>query len=131
MPPRPITPVEIFEKALDNAQLPENEYELIEYIRYKGIFTQPSLVKELRLKSKPPVLSVLCEICRKIGAYMPDHFELVREWSKLMSEHGVRWDGDLVCSNALNIDGEPLTPESRTASFHTFAVHKELFLGLD
>ena len=131
MPPRPITPVEMFEKALDNAQLPENEYELIEYIRYKGIFTQPSLVKELRLKSKPPVLSVLCEICRKIGAYMPDHFELVREWSKLMSEHGVRWDGDLVCSNALNIDGEPLTPESRTAPFHTFAVHKELFLGLD
>ena len=131
MPIRPITPIRSFEEALKLAELSESEYELIEYIRYIGTFTQPSLVKELRLKSKPPVLSVLCVICRKIGAHMPDHFESVREWSKLISENGVRWDGDLVCSNAMNIDGEPLTPEARTAPFHTFAVHKELFLGLD
>tara|TARA_Y100001968_G_scaffold333747_1_gene399007 strand:+ start:8431 stop:8826 length:396 start_codon:yes stop_codon:yes gene_type:complete len=131
MPSRPLTPLKSFEEALALAKLSESEYELIEYIRYTGTFTQPSLVRELRLKPKPPVLSILCEICRKIGSHMPDHFELVREWSKLMSDHGVRWDGDLVCSNALNIDGEPLTPEARTAPFHTFAVHKELFLGLD
>ncbi len=128
---RPITPLKEFERALSLAQLSESEQELIEYIRYTGIFTQPSLVKELRLNSKPPVLSILCEICRKIGAHMPEHFELVREWSKLISEHGVRWDGELICSNALNIDGEPLTPESGTAPFDTFAVHKELFQGFD
>lgn len=128
---RPITPLKDFDNALKLARLSESEYELIEYIRYVGVFTQPSLVKELRISPKPPVLSILCEICRQIGKHIPDHFESVREWSKTISEHGVRWDGDLICSNALNIDGEPLTPEARTAPFDTFAVHKELFLGLD
>ena len=62
---------------------------------------------------------------------MPEHFEAVREWSKAVSEEGVRWDGDLICSTALNIDGDRLTPESGTTQYHTFAVHKELFKGFD
>ena len=127
---RPITPIEEFEKALNSAGLSEREQELIEYIRYIGVFTQPSLVKDLRLNPKPPVLSILCEICRKIGSKMPDHFSDIREWSKSISDHGVRWDGDLLCSTAWNIDGEPLTPEAGTCPYDTFVVHKELFQGL-
>lgn len=131
IPPRPITPVEDFEKAMLQADLSESEQELIEYIRYVGVFTQPSLVKDLRLNPKPPVLSILCEICRKIGNHLPSHFEEVRAWSQSISDYGVRWDGDLVCSTVLNIDGEPLTPDSGTSPYDTFAVHKELFQGLD
>ena len=128
---RPKISADEFEKALEIAGLSESEQELIEYIRYVGVFTQPSLVKDLRLKSKPPVLSILCEVCRKIGKHIPNHFEAVREWSKSISEHGVRWDGELLCSPVWNIDGEPLTPEARTAPYDTFAVHKEFFKGLD
>lgn len=127
---RPKTPLEDFEKALVKAQLSESDYELVEYIRYTGVFTQPSLVKDLRLKTKPPVLSIICELSRKIGKYMPDHFEAVRNWSQSISEYGVRWDGDLLCSAVLNIDGEPLAPDAGTALYDTFAVHKELFQGL-
>tara|TARA_Y100001968_G_C18821810_1_gene464980 strand:+ start:59 stop:460 length:402 start_codon:yes stop_codon:yes gene_type:complete len=130
-PVRPKTPLEDFEKALSNAELSESEQELIEYIRYIGVFTQPILVKALRLNPKPPVLSVLCEICRKIGNQIPDHFESVRLWSKSVSDYGVRWDGDLICSSVWNIDGEPLTPDAGTCPYDTFVVHKELFLGLD
>ena len=128
---RPITPLDSFEQALESAKLTQSEKELIEYIRFVGTFTQVSLTKSLRLKSKPPALSILCEICRKLGDQMPEHFEAVREWSKAVSEDGVRWDGDLICSTAWNIDGERLTPESRTTQYHTFSVHKELFQGLD
>ena len=128
---RPKTPLEEFEKALVKAELSESDYELVEYIRYIGVFTQPSLVKDLRLKTKPPVLSILCEVCRKIGKHIPNHFEAVREWSKSVSEYGVRWDGDLVCSTVWNVDGQPLTPDAGTAPYDTFAVHKELFQGLD
>tara|TARA_Y100001968_G_scaffold190192_1_gene174282 strand:+ start:172 stop:573 length:402 start_codon:yes stop_codon:yes gene_type:complete len=131
LPPRPRISSEDFERALNNAELSESEQELIEYIRYVGVFNQPSLVKALRLNPKPPVLSVLCAICRKIGKQIPDHFEQVRLWSKSVSDHGVRWDGDLICSCVWNIDGEPLTPEARTAPYDTFVVHKELFQGLD
>ncbi|WP_269623387.1 hypothetical protein [Prochlorococcus marinus] len=128
---RPITPLEEFEKALELAELSESDKELIEYIRYKGVFSQPTIVKELRLKTKPPVLSTLCVVCRKIGKYMPDHFGLVREWSKSINEHGVKWDGDLVCSATKNIDGILLTPEAGTALYDILAVHKELFSGLN
>tara|TARA_B100000700_G_C14745805_1_gene715168 strand:+ start:216 stop:617 length:402 start_codon:yes stop_codon:yes gene_type:complete len=128
---RPKIPLEEFEKALKLAELSESEYELIEYIRYVGVFTQPSLMKDLRLKPKPPVLSILCEICRKVGRFVPSHFEAVREWSKSVSEYGVRWDGDLLCSTVSNIDGEPLTPDAGTAPYDTFAVHKEFFQGLE
>ncbi|WP_320664765.1 hypothetical protein [Prochlorococcus sp. MIT 1223] len=129
--PRPITPLEEFERALFKANLSESDLELIEYIRYIGVFNQPSLVKDLRLKPKPPVLSIICECCRKIGGYMPSHFEAVRIWSKSINPFGVRWDGDLLCSSAWNVDGDPLTPEAGTSPYDTLVVHKELFQGLD
>ena len=39
--------------------------------------------------------------------------------------------GDLICTLAWNNDGERLSPENGTCLYHTFAVHKELFQGLD
>ncbi len=128
---RPITPIEEFEEACKKANLNNKEQKIIDHIRYVGVFTQPSLTKDLKLDSKPPVLSVLCEICRKIGTHMPNHFNSVRSWSKQINEHKVKWDGDLVCSLAWSKDGERLSPENGTCLYHTFAVHKELFQGLD
>ncbi len=128
---RPITPVEEFEKACIKAKLNNKEQKIIDHIRYVGVFTQPSLTKDLHLDSKPPILSVLCEICRKIGNYMPEHFNSVRDWSREINEHKVKWDAELVCSLAWNKDGERLSPENGTCLYHTFAVHKELFQGLD
>ena len=128
---RPITPVEDFEEACTKADLNNTEQKIIDHIRYVGVFTQPSLTRDLKLSTKPPVLSILCEICRKIGKYMPDHFRDVRDWSKEINEHNVNWDGDLVCTLAWNKDGERLSPENGTCLYHTFAVHKELFQGLD
>jgi len=52
---RPITPINEFERALDKAALTEEEYELIDYIRYTSVFTQPSLIKDLKRPSKPPL----------------------------------------------------------------------------
>ena len=74
---RPITPIDEFERALDKASLTKEEYELIDYIRYTSVFTQPSLIKDLKRPSKPPLLSVLCQICSKIVSVMPDHFKIV------------------------------------------------------
>ena len=128
--PRPITPLITFEKALGSANLSEEEQELIDYIRYVGTFNQLSLAQSLRLNSKPPVLSKICLICRKIGGQMPEHFTNVIEWSKAVSDDGVHWEGDLICSNAWNIDGERLSPEAGTTLYHTFVIHKELFQGL-
>ena len=128
---RPITPVDQFEEACKKANLNKKEQRIIDHIRYVGVFTQPSLTKDLKLDSKPPILSILSEICRKIGKHMPNHFNSVREWSKEINENKVRWDGDLVCSLAWNKDGERLSPENGTCLYHTFAVHKELFQGLD
>ena len=128
---RPITPVDEFEEACKRANLNNKEQKIIDHIRYVGVFTQPSLTKDLKLDSKPPVLSLLCEICRKIGKHMPEHFNNVRNWSIEINEHNVKWDGDLVCSLVWNKDGERLSPENGTSLYHTFAVHKELFQGLD
>ena len=128
---RPITPIKEFEEACIKAKLTNKEQQIIDQIRYIGVFNQPSLTKDLKLNSKPPVLSTLCEICRKIGAYMPEHFKKVRAWSKEINEYNVKWDGDLICSLAWNKDGERLSPENGTSLYHTFAVHKELFQGLD
>ena len=128
--PRPITPIESFNHAFEIAGLSDNQRQLIDYIRYIGTFNQVSLVQALRLNAKPPALSLICEACRKVGAYMPKHFAAVREWSKEVSEDGVRWDGDLICSIAFNIDGNRLNPESGTTQYHTFVVHQELFQGL-
>ena len=128
---RPRINVEEFDSAMNLAELTEIEFEIIEYIRFVGTFTQPSLVQSLKLSSKPPALSILCESCRKIGLLIPNHFIKVREWSKEVSLDGVRWDGDLICSTTFNIDGIRLTPESGTTQYHNFAVHPELFKGLD
>ncbi len=128
---RPITPIDLFEEACEKASLNTEEQRIIDHIRFSGIFTQPSLTKELNLNSKPPVLSKLCEICRKIGGEMPEHFQNVREWSQSISEYNIKWDGNLICSEVMNIDGEKLSPEKGTSQFHIFAVHKELFEGLE
>ncbi len=128
---RPITPVEEFEKALKEANLSDKDYELIEYIRYTSVFTQPSLIKDLKRPSKPPILSDLCNICRKIGSYMPNHYEEVINWSKAISEHNTRWDGHLICAEALTIDNNCLSPSAGTALFDVLVVHRELFIGFD
>ena len=128
---RPITDLKQFELAMKNSNLSEVELQIIDYIRFVGVFNQPNLTKQLKLNTKPPALSVLCKACRKIGIYMPEHFSKVRMWSEEVSLHNVHWDGDLVCSTTFNIDGDRLTPEERTSQFHNFAVHKELFIGLD
>ena len=128
---RPITPVYEFEEALKKAELSEKDYELIEYIRYTSVFTQPSLIKDLKRSSKPPILTDLCSICKRIGSYMPNHFEKVIKWSQENSEHNTRWDGHLICAEALSIDHEFLSPSSGTALFDVLVVHKELFIGFD
>ena len=128
---RPITPLEDFQTALNKADLTEKDYELIEYIRYTSVFTQPSLVKDLRRPSKPPLLSVLCQICRKIGLEMPIHFKQVIDWSIEISEHNTRWDAHLICAEAFNIDKMPISPAHGTSLFDVLVVHKELFLGFD
>jgi len=128
---RPITPVDQFEKALKKANLSEKDYELIEYIRYTSVFTQPSLVKDLKRPSKPPVLTNICQISRKIGSFMPEHFEKVIDWSIQISEHNTRWDGHLLCAEAFNVDQIALTPAAGTSLFDVLVVHKELFIGFD
>ncbi len=128
---RPITPVDQFEKALKESNLSEKDYELIEYIRYTSVFTQPSLIKDLKRPSKPPILTNICQISRKIGSYMPEHFEKVIDWSIQISEHHTRWDGHLLCAEAFSVDQIPLTPAAGTSLFDVLVVHKELFIGFD
>ena len=128
---RPITPVDQFEIALKEANLSEKDYELIEYIRYTSVFTQPSLIKDLKRPSKPPILTNICQISRKIGSFMPEHFEKVIDWSIQISEHNTRWDGHLLCAEAFNVDQIALTPAEGTSLFDVLVVHKELFIGFD
>ena len=128
---RPITPLDEFEKALKEANLSDKDYELIEYIRYTSVFTQPSLIKDLKRPSKPPILTIICEISRKIGFFMPEHFEKVIDWSIQISEHNTRWDGHLLCAEAFNVDQIALTPAAGTCLFDVLVVHKELFMGFD
>ena len=128
---RPITPVYEFEEALKKAELSEKDYELIEYIRYTSVFTQPSLTKDLKIPTKPPILTKICEICRKIGTFMPEHFAKVQSWSIQTSEHNTRWDGHLICAEAYTTDNIPLSPSSGTCLFDVLVVHKELFIGFD
>ena len=128
---RPITPLDEFEKALKEANLSDKDYELIEYIRYTSVFTQPSLIKDLKRPSKPPILTNICEISRKIGFFMPEHFEKVIDWSIQISEHNTRWDGHLLCAEAFNVDQIALTPAAGTCLFDVLVVHKELFIGFE
>ena len=128
---RPITPLEEFEIALNKAELSDKDYELIDYIRYTSVFTQPSLVKDLKRSSKPPILTNLCQICRKIGSEMPEHFQKVINWSIKISDHNTKWDAHLVCAEALNVDYIPISPSHGTSLYDVLVVHKELFLGFD
>ena len=128
---RPITPLDKFEKALKEANLSDKDYELIEYIRYTSVFTQPSLIKDLKRPSKPPILTNICKISREIGSFMPEHFDKVIEWSIQISEHNTRWDGHLLCAEAYNVDQVALTPAAGTSLFDVLVVHKELFIGFD
>ena len=128
---RPITPLDEFEKALKEANLSDKDYELIEYIRYTSVFTQPSLIKDLKRPSKPPILTNICEISRKIGLFMPEPFEKVIDWSIQISEHNTRWDGHLLCAEAFNVDQIALTPAAGTSLFDVLVVHKELFIGFE
>ena len=128
---RPITPLDEFEKALKEANLSDKDYELIEYIRYTSVFTQPSLIKDLKRPSKPPILTNICEISRKIGFFMPEHFKKVIDWSIQISEHNTRWDGHLLCAEAFNVDQIALTPAAGTSLFDVLVVHKELFIGFE
>ena len=128
---RPKTPLSEFEEALKKADLTTKEIELLEYIRYTSVFTQPSLAKDLKISSKPPILSSLCNLCRKIGIFMPDHYQKVILWSKEINENKIMWEGHLVCAEAFNIDGLTLSPFSKTSLFDVLVVHKELFIGFD
>ncbi len=128
---RPITPVKEFEEALKKANLSDKDYELIEYIRYTSVFSQPSLTKDLKRPSKPPILTNICQICRNIGSFMPEHFQKVIDWSIKTNEHNTRWDGHLICAEAFTVDDVPLSPTSRTSLFDILVVHKELFIGFD
>ena len=128
---RPKTPLSEFEEALKKADLTTKEIELLEYIMYTSVFTQPSLAKDLKISSKPPILSSLCNLCRKIGIFMPDHYQKVILWSKEINENKIMWEGHLVCAEAFNIDGLTLSPFSKTSLFDVLVVHKELFIGFD
>tara|TARA_Y100001968_G_scaffold315782_1_gene342778 strand:+ start:1144 stop:1545 length:402 start_codon:yes stop_codon:yes gene_type:complete len=128
---RPITNLEEFEIALSKASLLDSDRELIEYIRFIGVFSQPMLKQALRLPSKPPILSKLCVICKQIGELMPTHFSMVRRWSQDMNSENIIWDANLICCGIYNYEGEQLSPEEGNTQFHVFTVHKELFNGLD
>ena len=103
----------------------------IDYIRYTGVFDELKMRKDLSLPSKPPALWLLAQACEKIGEKIPEHFSKIKSWSKSRSEDAIAWDGNLVCCIVYNCDGVEISPTSGTALYHTFAVHRELFLGLD
>ena len=127
---RPRLDLETFELALNNAGLDPCELEIIEHIRYIGIFDELSLRKSLALPSKPPALYRLNKACQKIAAQLPEQAHQLMEWSAAQSPDQISWTGNLVCSIGFNADGERLEPESGTVLYHTFIVHKELFNGL-
>ena len=128
---RPIIEAASFNQALASSSLTKEEESIIEYIRYTGVFDELKIRKELLLPSKPPALWLLAQACEKIGARIPEHYKRIRCWSKYQSEDQIAWDGNLVCSIIYNYDGLEISPTSGTSLYHTFAVHKELFSGLD
>ena len=128
---RPKLDVAQFNQALTSSLLSEEEELIIEYIRYTGIFDELKIRKDLSLPSKPPALWILAQACEKIGEKIPEHFTKIKSWSKSRSEDAIAWDGDLVCCIVYNCDGLEISPTSGTALYHTFAVHRELFLGIN
>ena len=128
---RPILEVSKFNQALASSFLTEEEESIIDYIRYTGVFDELKMRKDLSLPSKPPALWLLAKACVKIGERMPEHFSKIKSWSKSISEDAIAWDGNLVCCIVYNCDGIEISPTSGTTLYHTFAVHRELFSGLD
>ena len=128
---RPILEVAKFNQALASSFLTEEEESIIDYIRYTGVFDELKMRKDLSLPSKPPALWLLAKACEKIGKKMPEHFSKIKSWSKSRSEDAIAWDGNLVCCIVYNCDGIEISPTSGTTLYHTFAVHRELFSGLD
>ena len=128
---RPLLEVTSFNKALAEAMLTNEEESIIEYIRYTGVFDELKMRKDLSLPSKPPALWLLATACEKIGEKIPEYFLIIRSWSKSRSADAIAWDGNLVCSIVYNCDGDEISPVSGTALYHTFAVHRELFTGLE
>ena len=128
---RPKLDVAQFNQALTSSLLSEDEESIIDYIRYTGVFDELKMRKDLSLPSKPPALWLLAQACEKIGEKIPEHFLRIKSWSKARSEDAIAWDGNLVCCIVYNCDGIEVSPTSGTALYHTFAVHRELFLGLD
>ena len=126
---RPILEVAKFNQALASSLLSEEEESIIDYIRYTGVFDELKMRKELSLPSKPPALWLLAQACAKIGEKIPEHFSKIKSWSKSRSEDAIAWDGNLVCCIVYTCDGIEISPTSGTALYHTFAVHRELFLG--
>ena len=103
--------VKAFEIALENAGLGNEEIDIIEHIRYIGIFDELSLRKSLNLPVKPPALYRLNKACEKIAVSLPEHIEQMLEWSISQSPDQISWMGNLVCSIGFNADGERLELE--------------------
>lgn len=112
-----------------NPDISSDELAMIDFIRYTGVFNELILRKGLSLKSKPPALYSLCKLSKKIGTYMPNTYQDFMHWSCSQSPYKIPWEANLVCSIGYNCDGIKLTPEDGTTQYHTFVVHKELFMG--
>ena len=127
---RPILTANLFDQALSNASLTDEEEAFIDFIRYTGLIDELKLRKGLSLPAKPPALCRLSDICEKIGTVIPDHFNAVMEWSAEQNEDKIAWKGNLICNLAFNSDGIELSPNAGTTLYYTYVVHQELFIGL-
>ena len=127
---RPVLTADLFDQAVSNASLTDEEKALIEFVRYTGVIDELILRKGLSLPAKPPALCRLADICEKIGAATPDHFSASMEWSAKQSEDNIAWKGNLICNIAFNSDGIELSPTAGTTLYYTYVVHQELFIGL-
>ena len=76
---RPVLTADLFDQAVSNASLTDEEKALIEFVRYTGVIDELILRKGLSLPAKPPALCRLSNICEKIGATIPDHFRCCYE----------------------------------------------------
>ena len=128
---RPKLDIKEFECAVNQAVLADIENEMLEYVRYSGVFDELTLKKSLSLPSKPPAIYLLSKLCEKIGALIPKTFDEFMDWSADQSADNISWHGNFICSIAYTCDGLRLEPEQGTALYHTFSIHKELFNGLD
>ena len=128
---RPVLNIKEFEDAVHQADLDEIENEMLEYVRFSGVFDELTLRKSLSLPSKPPAIYLLSNLCKKVGVFLPKSFNDFMEWSAYQSVDKISWHGNFICSIVYSCDGLRLEPEQGTALYHTFSVHKELFNGLD